>query len=527
MRVHLIVLATTLLGATRAQNDDAPPPTPLVHAVVRGPAAWRARFLPTNLGSLLASAQGEAMVRPLLAGLDGLWPGADAREQQVSRARLLAFDGTVQLLIWTIPDRPAPRALGAIALHAGQEGDALALASDVASLLRPRGAERAQAEVAGETVTIVHCPTVAYTEPRRIGDGAVVLVAERKTDLDAAAELWRGFASDGNPLPAPLAPVQVTIDLPQVVRLDRDMAERATAAPAGLLALDRLVLTLATDGPRLMGEAALHFAPGERGYFGGVFPEIAGAPTIGDVVPPTAVGWHAGRCDWRQLWRSMIAVAAAEDGQTTADVRAKFKADCGGIDPGDELVARLRDEGLVLWTTGQSGLGPGAIALVASCSEEKAFRTAFETVLRQDSTWEIDTSPDALHAHLEASWLFPPVHIAVRRGLVALALGHGATALVDQVQAPVNPTPATRVHPIRTPPGCSGAGAVELGFFLDRNPEILLEGVDAVAPVWHLDKSQLVRLVADLHPLLVEHTLTRVTTLTGCADACFRFRVLW
>src|SRR5690606_11746424 len=64
--------------AARAQDATAAPgaeATPILRVDVAGPAAWRAHFLPTNLGSLLSSSADEELLAPWVARFDAWWGG--------------------------------------------------------------------------------------------------------------------------------------------------------------------------------------------------------------------------------------------------------------------------------------------------------------------------------------------------------------------------------------------------------------------------------------------------------------------
>src|SRR5262252_5939953 len=87
---------------TATKTTTGPAPAPVYELTVVGPAGWRLRFAPTNVGSLLESETGHAMWQPVVAQLDAFVQSAfgDAAAYAAARQRLLDYAGEVHLLMW-------------------------------------------------------------------------------------------------------------------------------------------------------------------------------------------------------------------------------------------------------------------------------------------------------------------------------------------------------------------------------------------------------------------------------------------
>ena len=135
MRRLLLLTAAVAMPLAAQQPAAAAAPAPLVQIDTVGPAGWRLRLAPTNLGSLLASEAGQNLWQPLLLPLEQRWRqlvGGGEPEFAAMRRRLLDYGGRVQLLFWVL----APAAGGD---SAGPDGRAAArVAAPGDALWRPR-----------------------------------------------------------------------------------------------------------------------------------------------------------------------------------------------------------------------------------------------------------------------------------------------------------------------------------------------------------------------------------------------------
>ena len=109
-----------------------------------GPAGWRQRLGPTNLGSLLASAAGRELWSDGAEQIDGVWRhllGVEAAAFATARQRLLDYSGSVQVQVRLVGEGRDPRMLAAVAFAPDGRTDMTALATDLRSLMA-RAAEQ-------------------------------------------------------------------------------------------------------------------------------------------------------------------------------------------------------------------------------------------------------------------------------------------------------------------------------------------------------------------------------------------------
>ena len=98
MRVLQQVVAGCLLAAVAVAQG----PPELLRLSIVGPAGWRSRLQPTNLGSMLASAAAETIWRGYAERVDAALRsvrGADEAFRR-ERARLLDYGGTLHVVAW-------------------------------------------------------------------------------------------------------------------------------------------------------------------------------------------------------------------------------------------------------------------------------------------------------------------------------------------------------------------------------------------------------------------------------------------
>jgi len=517
------------LGQTRAQDPTA---TPLVRVDALGPAAWRTCFLPTNLGSLLASADGEKVLRPLIEELDQLWRQVDPEEQAAARARILAFGGHVSIGVWPSPERadPTPAAL-AVAIGGAAEDELRGLAGDLERWLRLLGKDEAH-EIAGQAFRVVRDGDMACTTPKLIDDHLLALVADGLPGLDLAARValpWLRTAA----APPANAPLRITIDLAQGFAHDRGLASQRVFVPLGLASLSQFVVTLGTDGPRVKADFELRFKAGERGLFAGLFPERDGVPALGDLVPKDATGWKVGWLDPAALWRAGLRAAAAERQMTEAEIAQETTVK--GVSIGDDLIAHLGDRVLVVWREEPGDEDDAkrlALSLVMPARNEPAVHAALAKLLA-DTSMQVTDRDGVLRATEAESWLFPALHLVAGHGVVGLALGRRGGEELDAIVARAKdrepaPPPGVDQWRKRAPAGFNSIGSLALDTFLHHQLQWMLEGLgEPGAQFLTLDAKSIAAALQPLLPLVVEHDLARVVTLTGCAEGRWCLRVLW
>jgi len=170
---------------TATKTTTGPAPAPVYELTVVGPAGWRLRFAPTNVGSLLESETGHAMWQPVVAQLDAFVQGAfgDAAAYAAARQRLLDYAGEVHLLMWL--DRNASGETGPpeSGLVFGPDGktdlDKLAAELKLAMQLVP-DLRLEKATIGGVEREVFKGPDVTVGVPVRDGD-RVTLACSSKT----------------------------------------------------------------------------------------------------------------------------------------------------------------------------------------------------------------------------------------------------------------------------------------------------------------------------------------------------------
>ncbi len=544
---RLIACVVVVACGLRAQELPKPEAanaatvSPLVRVDALGPAAWRSQFLPTNLGSLLASAEGGKLLGPLIEQLDALWTRVAADEQGAVRARWLAFGGRVTLALWVDGQRGTWMS-GVLALESNRSAELDAFAADITRAMAALP-ERAERDLDGQRFTVTHGPGFACSLPKVIDGRLVVLVADRPEPMMAAAQRGLPWLRQDVPAPTPALPLRITMDLQLLMAVAGDGGDLWVAKPGqpslaealGLASLDQFSITLGADGPHVKAEFDVTFNARERGLFAGFFPERTGVPALGDLVPPQTTGWKVGRFDPLALWRAGLRAAAAEGRQTEEELLAEAKKECGGIDPGADLFAHLGDELLVLWQDDSNGAEPSgrnlSLCLTMPIADDRKVTEAVRKVL-SDSDLEITTAEGVMRATQPNSWLFPAIHLAVGRGVVCLALGEVGDAQIDSVLAcakarkPAPPAGAERFSR-RAPAGFNSVGSLGLTTLLRYHLEFLFDGLDELIHIVPIEGRVLSRELEPWWPLLEKHDLMRVSTLTGCAGGRWCLRVLW
>ena len=108
MRAGLFVVCLTAASGLTAQAGVRPV-APHVTIESAGPAGWRSRLGPTNLGVLFSSKEGrsiwEPMIEPMLEAWAALAGGAEAYRE--TSERLLSYEGTVRVAI-RVSEREIP-----------------------------------------------------------------------------------------------------------------------------------------------------------------------------------------------------------------------------------------------------------------------------------------------------------------------------------------------------------------------------------------------------------------------------------
>ncbi|MBX3462846.1 MAG: hypothetical protein KF830_06720 [Planctomycetes bacterium] len=544
---HLLPFAL-LLPALAAQTTTTPPHLRLVTV---GPDGWRARFAPTNLGSLLESAAGRALWEPKALPWLGAWQqrlGGAAAFAPV-RERCLGYGGRLELHVWLERGQWGGSDLRAATLVLEGDGrtDLDALAADLRGLLDEAPGTWSKVEVGGESIEVREDGEFVLTAPRP-GPNHLLLVAARREAL--ATELAQARAAVGTLAgkpPAPAAPaLQFEVALPAWFELQRGPDAAAGEAEAwqalGVDCLGTASLSLSTAGPHVRGELAQGFREPPRGLFAALCPP-AGAPTLQRLVPPGRSTWKAGVFDFVAL-HDVVTTALASRHADTAEIRADLRERLG-VDLRDDLLAHLGTEVLFVGGEGFADfdrLDRMPWALAVRLRDRGAFEPNLGKALAKarpmlSRAATVEHGPAKLHRYGAFGY---DLWFAVDDGLFVLAGGDDAearlTALFDAARKPAAgpadadagslpaPFAALQRH---LPPGLTGLAEGDLDSLAAMPAGLWLELVDDMVP-WSLrgDGGEADDPAA-LRALLAAHGLDVVRTATGFRDGTWRWRLFW
>jgi hypothetical protein len=563
MRIPILAAA---LALPLAAQDPQPqtPPAPLLRIDTVGPAGWRMRFAPTNLGSLLESAAGRKVWQPALAPFERHWralAGVGDSEFAAARKRVLDHAGAVQLSVWIEPTAGGGRqpAVYAGCIVAGDgDTDLDALARDLRTLLArlEPGAEFTPQTIDERQVAVLRNAREQLTAPQRDGDRLLIAYASGG-ELGTALQRARGSTADP---PAPTTPaLKLSIDLVQAIALARpewDADDARGAREIGLDSLGTFVFTLGTAGPHVLAELALAFRAGERGVFGAFFPERAGLPRL-LVIAKDETTWKAGQLDLAVLMRALISAVSAWSRNEPGEIRSQAKENLG-IDLETDLFAHANGEVLLLGPPlgdGQQGVQPFVfemfdnddadsgppLAFVLGLADEARFRAGFLAMLdRQAFVRQRDSSiHDGIEIRRCSVSFFGSMYVAIGRGLFLWARGPNASARIAALLDAAKKVPDAK--PTRAgdfailqrfaPEGLNGASVISLpaafahAFVFDMLGEILPDVPDGLLP-WRADAEGTPSL-EEVLPLLRQHHLDRARTLTGHAAGRWTWRLFW
>ncbi|MBM4061423.1 MAG: hypothetical protein FJ265_10080 [Planctomycetes bacterium] len=506
-----------LLAAAAAQ-----PPAFLVLQTC-GPAAWRARLGPTDLGSLLATAEAEALWRPwseavaaeLLRRDDG---AASARQ----RPRLHDYAGAITVAAWLEQAEDALHApRWSLTIEAEPDGHTdLALLGDEC---RGFFARLFATEDKGR-----RWRDLEFVPPRLI-DGRLVAVLAAREDCAAAAQ--RRAAA------APLAPptvLRAVVDVPAALGLARDRWQnrdwyRSLLGPA----TQQFTVELGCAGPRLRLDLGVQFGPGARGLFAGLVPPRPGVPALERLLPPDTVAFSQSHWDPASLWEAALVAEACFEDRDLAEVRARF-ARWNGMDLAKDLAPLFGDEVLHLWranapgTKDHSVFGNLTIAVPLSAGADAV--PVLRQVLARNGI-RAELGGDSV---LRAGFgVFPEFWLAAGHGVAVLGIDSGGRDHVEAVLARAAQeagAPAQAVAAVpHAPPGWNGRGEFDLGMLLGRHVAtaraLLRTLLDASL---HLPRPDAMARAAERWlPLLQRAGLAKVTTLSGTTGHGWLLRVCW
>lgn len=515
---NLIGLVVTAAASMLPAQQPAPL---LLQVTTLGPAAWRARLGPTSFGSMLASQQAEVIWREYADAVDAALQRARGEDEAFGRerARLLGYDGQVQVVAWLEQAEDAlhlPRWSAALIAEPDGHTDLAAMADECRGWLDRLG------DAASTPWRDLRLSAPQLDKGRMI---AVLASAE-----DAAAAWQRARAWRCEPL-APPAVLRAQFELQPALGLLRDRAvERDLFAALLGPATQRCRVQLGSSGPQLCLDTTVDFGAGDRGVTAGLWPQRQGVPDLDWLVPADGIAaGRVGRADFAALWRGIVvAWAAAADVAVPAfQQRLQRAYDC---DIGADVAACLGDETLLLWWRSDAAAADATLlanaCLVVPMRDEKALMSKAGALLQRLGALAMPDDDGVLWADLPA---LGSGTLALGFGVVCLAFGEQARLHIDAVldraargrrRAEAAPLPAA------APPGCNGRGSLDVVNLLAGH----LGGVLDLGRSLGLQLPHTGELAAEIErwrPLLRAQRLGEATTLVGTTAAAWQARILW
>lgn len=543
-----VVVFAHLANAQEPTTTAAPAPHVLIDAL--GPNAWLLRFAPTNLGSMLESERGRALWQPrLLPLLDGwrqLVGDDDAFREQ--RARVLGYGGRVRVALSLVAGQRDPQFTVAVRCDGDGHTDLAQLATDLGVLLtRATPGAWNDRDLGGRTIAVRELPNVVLTQPL-VDQGGIVFAAAAAPQLNAT--MAAAFAMPpGEPLTTrqlfTRPPLQVHFDLAGLLATtlaeEPDVDQRIFRA-LGCDSLGTLDLALATAGPRIAFEAALHFAKPDHGVFAGPFPATASLPELPLALPKATGTWRHGHFDFKACYEAIEQAIAAWNQEEPEKVRAKATKELG-CDPITDLLDHATDE--VLFSMSPLGDGEPREAmealdwtLVVRLRDEAKFAKSFDMVVAESRPF-LDKAGEEEHAGIKllrfGNMFAYDLWYGIGNGV--LLLGGGPTAL-DRLSAQIDALAAAKQAPAKAPEtpatfqelrkflpaGGNGFATSELETLVVA-PESLLGAFLVMYGFGRANAEDTSS--ADLLALLRENNLGTVRTASGYADATWRWHLYW
>jgi hypothetical protein len=541
MRILTIALSFVALAPLAAQTAAAAPSAaPHITVETVGPEGWRARLGPTNLGSLLASAQARELWEPISDQWFESWQRATGGGEgfAAARGRLLGYAGRVRVETW-IGERGPERM--AMVLESDGRIDMKALAADLRTLATPAGAEWGVTEHGSEKVDTLAMGDSRTSAPLLAGEHVVVAiapVAEFGATLDHARRL--AAAATGKP-PLPTTPaLQIDVDIAALVakakEFGRGDAEEAIEV-LGYASLARVQASIATAGPHVTGELAMRFAPTPAGLLAAFYPPVDTLPTLARGVAADDTSWRVGPFDFDALYAAILKFAVELGSE---DPREEMKAELG-IDLGPDLIAHMATETLFVSPAFEALDRPDDFtwALAIKLRNAKAFSSSLDTLLEKAKPMltRSETTPiEGVDCHRYGNMMNYPLWVAVGHDTFFLAGGRDAEARLGIVigavkagaEAPAKAADAAFADLARhLPPGLNAKARMDLGglFGLPRMiwGELLGEVLPGEFgnPTWTEEDQERV------HELLRKNNLLLLRSASGYANSTWRWRVFW
>lgn len=558
-----LLIGVALLAPAMAQTQAAPKlGKPVFELSVLGPAAWQARFGPTNIGSLLASANARELWEPQIAALQKMGDDSLGRGNNlfaILRERTASYGGEVRLVGWMPAAAEDAKQTMAMGVVLGPDGKTdLAQMAQMLTEVLGKAAEASweERQVGDQKLKVIDSNGQRICAP--VLDGDRLWLAYGASEFESAVELTRAIT-----MGVPKG------DLPAVsLRLDAQAAlaaatetNRREVALFGFSAVRQVQIQLRPAGPQVSLDLSAEFVPGtDRGVLAALFPRAAALSRFAMLVPKGTTAWKAGHFDPAQLYRTVELFAAdmensfrffesEEDKKKRPDVetirkgyRAKATEELG-VDPVDGLLAYIDTDGLICGNLEDLD-ARGQMLFAMGLRDEKAFQAGLDRVLEKGKGF-VNKMEDLEHGDVKFGRYGVPllgnVYCAVGHGMLVIAGGEDGEGQVKRLldaerKVPAKSDPAASVPPMpeefapltrHLPPGCNGMGACSIALTLQLLStgmrEIMGPVVGGQLGLEAFDDEALEKLTE----LLQAHHLDRVRAMSGYADETWRCRLFW
>lgn len=570
MHIRSLVLALPLLAialpAQTAAPAVAPATAPHILLDTVGPDGWRIRLGPTNVGSMLESAEGRKLWEPRLVPMLGMWQQLVGDEQAfaATKARWLGYGGRVRIGLWLATDagmRHSPIAHVAMVFDGDGRTDLDALANDLRDLqYKTAPGEWQERDVAGTKLTVRTDGSDLLCAPVREGDHLLlaIVAAAEGDDLAPALQHARELATPATgKAPAPNTPaLRVTVDLAGIVAAA--MAASGNDAvwmkALGLPSLGAHTITVGTAGPHVQVELAQQFTSDERGLFGAFFPAAGALPARLAAAPGDKDSWKAGHLDLGALYTTIEQAVVATERTTAEEFRAEITKEIG-VDLQRDLLAHLDGEALL------TGYVPEGIAkdttwsLSLGVRDTAAFGKSLATMLPQAKPFlsrEAEEKHGDIPVYRYGGMLGYDLWLSVGNGVFVVAGGRDAEeqigTVLDRSKALAATAPAgAPAGTLPTPPqgfenlqrylpnGLNGLARGDVGSVVVLPTDLWGMLIGSSAPFVFArfdeqasagddgDEEQRKAMLA----MLRTHDLDRVRTATGYTARTWRWRLFW
>ncbi|HEX5052660.1 MAG TPA: hypothetical protein VFZ65_12865 [Planctomycetota bacterium] len=513
---------TLLALAALSLPAPAQPPAPvLAELTVAGPVAWRSRLGPTNLGTMLASAQAESIWRGYVDAVDATLRAARGADQEflAERTRLLDYGGEVHVVAWLDQAEDAvhlPRWSAAVIAGPDGHSDLAAMAAQCNAWLVRAGASAATRWLQLEL------------SPPRLHDGRLIAVLASAEDLEAATRRAQRFvcrALDANSV------LRLEVAPQAALGLLRDRAsERDVVAALIGPACARATLAIGSVGPRLVVDCSFAFGAGGRGVLRGLLPAHAKVVDLATLVPEGTATHYAWPVDLPAMWQGVVEVLAAATERGVPAMHERL-VQWFGCDLGKDVWPLLEPEVLLLWRRLDAAEAddPDLLAnacFVARVRDEAALVEAAGPVLRRaGATYQV--GEDGVLWSEDGDY-----SLRIGFGIACVAFGargHAqCEAVLDRAAAPRRRRAAAQ-HPPGAPAGWNAEGRMDVTTLVARDLYGSLRWLlFAFGGAQHLPEVlELQKEAARWLPVLREHRLDSAQTLGGVTERGWQLRILW